>query len=50
MPAVNYLRVFDHEYVAANRNVSYWKGFRSGKKKLMKAYIYTNKMGMNLQN
>ena len=41
MPTVNYLRVIrgEYEHDAANWNESYRKDHRSGKMKLMKAYL-----------
>ena len=42
MPTVKYLRATDCEHDAAKRQDSYRKDNRNGKRKLMKAYIYTN--------
>ena len=41
---VNYLRVIEFEYNTAHGNKSYMKGHRRDKRKLMKAYLYTNKL------
>ena len=44
MLTVNYLWVIGCEHDAANWNESYRKEHRNGKMKLMKAYMYTNKL------
>ena len=44
MLLANHPQVADCEYVAAFRNESYKKCHRSGKRKLMKAYLYTNEL------
>ena len=40
MLAINYLRIIDCKYDAANRNESYQKEHRSSKRKFLKYYLY----------
>ena len=44
MPTVNYFRVIACEDDTANRKKSYGKDNHNGKRKLMKAYLYTNQL------
>ena len=44
MATVNYLRVIGCEHDVANRNESYKKDHRNGKRKLIKDYLYSNQL------
>ena len=42
IPTLNYIRVIDRENDAKNKKKSPRKSHRNGKRKFMKAYLYTN--------
>ena len=44
MSKVNYLRIIGCEHDAANWNESYRKDYQYGKRKLKKAYLFTNQL------